>query len=66
MGERYIKFKAFLVMNNIKQREVAELLDLTVSTFSRKINRNHADFTPSEIFMICDHFGISADDFFVQ
>lgn len=60
----YGKFKAFLAENNIKHSEVADLIGVTNSTFSKKINRNNADFNANELRIICNHYKIKSDIFF--
>jgi len=62
----YTKFKAFLVENNINQREVAELLGKSPSALNQKLNGTGGDFSISEIRIICEHFKISADEFFLR
>ena len=62
----YYKFKAFLVQNNIKQKEVAKMLGITNSTLSTKLNRNGTDFTIKQIRTLCKEFNISADEFFLD
>ena len=58
-----MKFKAWLVENNISQRELAELLGISVVSVNRKLN-NIEDFTVKQIRTICKKYGLSADEFF--
>jgi transcriptional regulator with XRE-family HTH domain len=51
------KFKAFLVENKIKQKEIAELLGLSPVTINQKIN-GYLDFTWPEVERICDTYKI--------
>jgi len=60
--EPYGKFKAFLAENNIKLREIADLLGCGVPCISMK-NNGHAEYTMSEIDRICSHFNISSETF---
>ncbi len=53
-----------MVENNIRQRELAEILNLSVSNLNQKLNGTGGDFSASEIKAICQHFKISADRYF--
>lgn len=61
----YYKFKAFLVENGIKQKDVAKTLGITNATFNAKLNRNGSDFTIKQVRILCKEFNISADEFFL-
>lgn len=63
--EAYNKFKGYLASNNIRHKDVAEMLGITYTTFSKKINRSNADFTIDEIRKICNKYNISSDQFFL-
>lgn len=60
----YNRLKAYMVENNIRQRELAEILNLSVSNLNQKLNGTGGDFSASEIKAICQHFKISADRYF--
>lgn len=60
----YNKFKGYLVENNIKQKEVAELLEISVPTFNKKLNGTGSDFSIQDLRKICLTYKISADIFF--
>lgn len=60
----YLKFKAWLVANKIKQNEIAELLGISLENTNAKLN-GRQDFTLAQVKKICEHYGISADEFFV-
>ncbi|MBC1983041.1 helix-turn-helix domain-containing protein [Listeria booriae] len=62
--EPYNRFKGFLVENNIKQREVAELVGLSVSQLNQKLNGTRGDFSATEIRLICKAYDISPLDYF--
>lgn len=62
----YAKFKAFLVENNINQREVAELLGKSVSAFNQNINGTGGDFSIAELRVICEKYNLSSDDYFLR
>ena len=59
-----LKFKAYLVENGIKQKEVSDLLGLTLPCFNRKLNGKEP-FTFEQIKTICKHYNISADEYFI-
>lgn len=58
------KFKAYLVEHGIKQMEVADLLGITVQQVNRKLN-GAEPFTLSQVKILCEHYGISADEYFI-
>lgn len=62
----YYKFKAYLVENGIKQKDVAKTLGVTNATFNTKLNRNGSDFTMKQVRTLCREYGISADEFFLS
>lgn len=62
--EKLLKFKAWLVENQISQAEVAKVLGITRPLTNAKLN-GREDFTLSQVKTLCEHYGISADDFFV-
>lgn len=61
----YTKFKGFLAENEIKHKEVAELLGITVSNFSCKVNRKGQDFTKDQVKIMCDTYQLDANEFFL-
>ena len=62
---RNLKLKAFFIENEIKFKDVAKELGITVSTFSQKINRkNNKDFTTKEINYLCKKYNLSSDCYF--
>lgn len=58
-----MKFKAWLVENRISQKEVAELLGVSAVAVNRKLNGGE-NFTVKQIKVICEKYGLSADEFF--
>lgn len=58
------KFKGYCAENGIKQKEIGELLGLTKSTVSNKMN-GRLPWTLEQIKTLCRHYGISADIYFV-
>ncbi|MFM1581242.1 helix-turn-helix transcriptional regulator [Helcococcus bovis] len=61
----YYKLKGFLAEQGIKHSKVAKILGISQTTFSKKINRNNADFNADEIRVICRTYNISSDEFFL-
>ncbi len=61
----YLKFKAFLIENNIKQRDVADLLKKSISALNQNLNGTGGDFSLEEIRILCREYNISADDYFL-
>ena len=59
-----LKFKAFCVENRIKQKDIAEILEITVQSVNRKLN-DKEPFTLEQVKILCVTFGISADEYFV-
>ena len=62
----YNKFKGYLAERGIKHKDIAELIGTSATTFSKKINRNDADFTADELRLICSFYKISSDEFFLS
>lgn len=61
----YLRFKAFLVVNSISQRDVAELLGKSVSAINQNINGTGGDFSLSEVRLICGKYKINVDVYFL-
>jgi len=57
------KFKAYCIEKHIKQRDIAELLGVSIGTVNRKLN-NRSVFTLQEVKTLCVRYGISADTYF--
>lgn len=64
-NQGYNKLKGYLAEHNIKHKDVASLINVTHTTFSKKITRNGAEFTADEIRSICKYYNISSDEFFL-
>ena len=58
------KFKGYCVANGIKQKELADLLGLSISVINQKMN-GRLDWTLEQVKTLCKHYGISADIYFV-
>jgi len=58
------RFKGYCAEHGIKQAEISELLSITVSNVSEKINGKQ-EFTLEQVRTLCKKYGISADDYFI-
>lgn len=61
--EELKKFKGYCAEHNIKQSEIAELLGINLSNVNEKLNGKQP-FTLAQVKILCQHYGISADDYF--
>ena len=57
-----LSFKGWMVENNIKQTEIADLLGISLQSVNLKVNGKQ-DFSLPQISIICRKYGISADIF---
>lgn len=64
MKQRYSKFKGYLVENNIHQKEIAKIINVSQATFSKRINGRGGDFTVQDLKQICTYLNIKAEIFF--
>lgn len=60
----YSKFKGFLAEKNIKQKEIAELINISEATLSKRLNGKGGDFTIQDLKKICLTLDIKAEIFF--
>lgn len=60
--KQMLGFKAWMVENNIRQAEIADLLGISLQSVNLKVNGKQ-DFTLPQISSICGKYGISADIF---
>lgn len=59
-----LKFKGYCTANNIKQSEISELLEISLSNVNEKLNGKQP-FTLEQVKILCKHYGISADEYFI-
>lgn len=59
----YPKVKGFLVENGIRQKDVANMLKMSISTFNNKLN-GIGDFTITDVKKMCTELEVEADIFF--
>lgn len=64
MPKGNLKFKAWMVENNIQQSEIAELLGIALQNANEKIN-NRQPWTLAQVKVICQKYGLSADVYFI-
>lgn len=57
-----LRFKAWMAENRVKQKDIAELLGISVQATFLKVN-GKMDFTLAQIKKICAKYDISADIF---
>jgi len=62
---KYLELKKFFLSKNIKQYEIADLLGIDRSTFNSKLNSSSADFTLSEVRILCQKFNLDANKYFL-
>ncbi|WP_282926727.1 hypothetical protein [Helcococcus kunzii] len=62
----YFKLKGFFAEKGIKHKDVAKLLNIAESNFSRKINKNGEDFTKNQVIIICKKYNLDANIYFLQ
>lgn len=59
----YPRLKAFLVENNIRQDEIADILKMSRTKLNTVLNgKRNADFQMSEIILLAQHFKWNKDD----
>lgn len=60
----YDKLKGWMVENHIKQKDVADLLEITEPNLNLKLNGKQR-FSVEQVYKICSHYKISADTYFI-
>ncbi|MDW4471025.1 helix-turn-helix transcriptional regulator [Staphylococcus saprophyticus] len=63
-NQRYKKLRLLLEKEDIRHKEVADLIGMNPARFSQKINRNKSNFTIDEASAICKVLDISMDEYF--
>jgi len=59
-----LKFKGYCAEHNIRQKEISEVLGITVANVNEKINGKQP-FTLDQIRTLCKTYSISADEYFI-
>ncbi|EJO04131.1 helix-turn-helix domain-containing protein [Oenococcus oeni] len=62
--EPYLELKGWLVEHNVKQSEVAKVLNTSSNYINKKINGTGSDFTLLEARKLVKHFGMPGSIFF--
>lgn len=60
-----MKLKLFLVENKILYKDVAQLIGVSESSFSRKINAKGEDFSLKQVKTICEAYKLDANLYFL-
>ena len=60
----YVKLKQFMIEHNIKSKDMAELLGLNESVFSKKINMKGSDFNLNEVRKLCSEYKLDGNFFY--
>lgn len=59
-----LKFKGYCAERGIKQSEIARVLNISVSNVNMKLNGKQP-FTIAQVKKLCEHYRISADEYFI-
>lgn len=59
-----LKFKGYCAEHNIKQAEIAKLINKSLPIVNAKMN-GREPWTLDQIKTICRHYRISADEYFI-
>lgn len=59
-----LQLKKLMLEKNIKQRELADVLGITQSLFSQKLNEKGSKFTLTEVIALCSHLDINMHEYF--
>lgn len=60
----YKEFMAWMLVNDISRKDLIELLNLSDSTLSHRLNGTGADFSMEEVRKIVDKYGNEVTRFF--
>lgn len=60
----YKEFMAWMLVNDISRKDLIELLNLSDSTLSHRLNGTGADFSMEEVRKILDKYGNELASFF--
>lgn len=63
---KYLKFKQFLIENNIKRKDIAKLLGISLTLTSSKLNTNKDDFTLKQIRTLCNKYDLDSNVYFIR
>ncbi|AYZ73442.1 XRE family transcriptional regulator [Fusobacterium necrophorum] len=60
----YVKLKQFMVEKSLKNKDLADLLDISYPCISKKLNQKGSDFTVKEVKCLCEKYGLDANLYF--
>lgn len=60
----YTEFMAWMLLNNVKRKELSDLLSISPSSLSQRLNGTGADFTPEEIRTLVKQYGKEIGPYF--
>lgn len=60
----YVKLRQFMIENKIKSKNMAEILGIDESLFSKKINQNGSDFNLNEVRKLCQKYKLDGNIYF--
>lgn len=63
---KYVKFKQFLVENDIKRKDIAKLLGISLTLTSSKLNTKKDDFTLKQIRTLCNEYNLDSNVYFIK
>lgn len=63
---KYVKFKQFLVENDIKRKDIAKLLGISLTLTSSKLNTKKDDFTLKQIRTLCNKYDLDSNVYFIK
>lgn len=61
-----LKLKKYMLENDIKQKDLADVLGITQSLFSQKINENRSSFSLEEVRKLCAHLELNMHEYFFE
>ena len=60
----YVKLRQFIIEKKIKSKDMANILGISKSSFSKKINQNGSDFNLNEIRIMCQKYNLDGNIYF--
>lgn len=62
----YKEFLAWMLLNDVTRKDLIELLNISETSLSHRLNGTGADFTMDEVRTIISHFGEQVAQFFLS
>lgn len=60
----YLKLRQFMLEKNIKNKDMAKILGIKESVFSKKINMKGSDFNLNEVQKLCETYQLDGNKYF--